>query len=48
MRTGGSYKKQNGKLKKVSGTSDHPDGNRPRDAKGKPLNTHIASKTEKR
>lgn len=39
MKRGGSYiRDKNGHLKKTEGTQDHPDGNRPRDAQGKPLN----------
>lgn len=39
MNRGGSYiKDKNGSVKKQEGTQDHPSGNRPRDAQGKPLN----------
>jgi len=43
MNLGGSYTKdQNGKVKKCEGTVDHPEGNRPRDAQGLPLNApHV-------
>jgi len=38
MRSGGSFiKESNGSLKKVEGTEDHPQGNRPRDANGKAI-----------
>ena len=39
MNEGGSYKvsKPGDKPKLVERTKDHPEGNRPRDAKGKPL-----------
>jgi hypothetical protein len=35
---GGSYTQQpDGTLQRVSYTEDHPEGNRPRDAEGRPL-----------
>ncbi|MEW8494239.1 MAG: hypothetical protein AB2604_10575 [Candidatus Thiodiazotropha taylori] len=34
---GGSYDNRNGKMKRVAHTSDHPEGNRPRDGAGKPV-----------
>lgn len=36
MRSGGSYDNRNGEMKRVSGTRSHPEGNRPRDAQGRP------------
>lgn len=38
-RAGGSYIRDNddGAPKKVAGTKDHPEGNRPRDMQGRPL-----------
>ncbi|MCU7934114.1 MAG: hypothetical protein KZQ99_04445 [Candidatus Thiodiazotropha sp. (ex Dulcina madagascariensis)] len=36
MRSGGSYDNRDGKMKRVAGTDPHPDGNRPRNAKGEP------------
>ncbi len=43
MRSGGSYKKdkKTGKTKLVECTKDHPDGNRPRNADGQPLNVQT-------
>ncbi len=48
MRSGGSYKKdkKTGKTKLVECTKDHPDGNRPRNADGQPLNVQT-DKTNK-
>jgi hypothetical protein len=37
MRSGGSYDNRDGKMKLVERTEDHPEGNRPRDAEGKPI-----------
>ena len=43
MRSGGSYKadKKTGKAKLVERTQEHPDGNRPRDKNGDPLNVQT-------
>ncbi len=43
MRAGGSYKvnKNTGKVRLVKCTKDHPEGNRPRDKDGQPLNVQI-------
>lgn len=43
MRLGGSYKadKKTGKTKLVERTDDHPEGNRPRNADGLPLNVQT-------
>lgn len=37
MRTGGRYERKGDDLKRVEGTQDHPDGNRPRTADGQPM-----------
>lgn len=41
MRSGGAYKKVDGKTQLVERTEAHPQGNRPRDEKGKPLNVPV-------
>lgn len=41
-RAGGSYLRKDGKKEKVAGTVDHPDGNRPRDAQGRPMGVKQA------
>ena len=39
MAHGGRYLvDENGKRKRVAGTQSHPEGDRPRDSKGRPLN----------
>ncbi|MBV2125730.1 MAG: hypothetical protein ABW152_18085 [Candidatus Thiodiazotropha endolucinida] len=37
MRSGGSYDNRKGEMKLVERTKDHPEGNRPRDAEGNPI-----------
>lgn len=37
MRSGGSYDNRDGKMKLVQQTKDHPEGNRPRNAKGEAI-----------
>ena len=43
MNSGGSYKKdkKTGKAKLVERTQDHPEGNRPRNKDGRPLNVQT-------
>ncbi|MCU7877137.1 MAG: hypothetical protein KZQ84_10105 [Candidatus Thiodiazotropha sp. (ex Lucinoma borealis)] len=41
MRSGGSYDNRDGKMKKVAETKPHPEGNRPRNAKGEPIDLPV-------
>ncbi|MCU7841895.1 MAG: hypothetical protein KZQ94_21295 [Candidatus Thiodiazotropha sp. (ex Troendleina suluensis)] len=45
MRSGGSYDNRDGKMKKVAQTQPHPEGNRPRNAKGEPIDLPVETQS---